>query len=53
MSPEEIRSTIKAVTDEIATQGYMDVAKFPDMPDDARALFGTLATAANQYLAAR
>jgi len=51
MSPEEIRGTIKAVADEIATQGYTDAAKFPDMPEDARALFRTLLSAANQYLA--
>jgi len=53
MPPEEIRSTIKAVADEITAQGYMDAAKFPDMPEDARALFGTLLGAANQYLAAQ
>jgi cytochrome c556 len=53
MPQEEIRATIKAVADEIATQGYMDAAKFPDMPDDARALFGTLLSAAKQYLAAQ
>jgi cytochrome c556 len=52
MSQEEIRGTIKAVADEIATQGYTDAAKFPEMPDDARSLFGTLLSAANQYLAA-
>jgi hypothetical protein len=53
MSPEEIRSTIKAVADEITSQGYTDAAKFPDMPQDARALFSTLLNAANQYLAAQ
>ncbi len=53
MSQEEIRATIKAVADEITTQGYTDAAKFPDMPDDARALFGTLLNAAKQYLAAQ
>jgi hypothetical protein len=50
MSPEEIRGTIKAVADEIATQGYTDPAKFPDMPEDARALFRTLLSAASQYV---
>ena len=53
MSQEEIRGTIKAVADEIATQGYTDAAKFPDMPDDARALFGTLLSTAKQYLTAQ
>ena len=53
MSPEEIRGTIKAVEDEITTEGYMDAAKFPDMPDDARTLFGTLLSAAKQYMAAQ
>ena len=51
MSTEEIRATIKAVADEIADRGYTDAAKFPDMPEDARTLFRTLSTAANQYLA--
>ena len=50
MSQEEIRATIKAVADEITAQGYADAAKFPDMPDDARALFSALLSAAKQYL---
>ena len=53
LSPEEIHAIIKAVADEITTQGYMDAVKYPDMPDDARALFNSLLSAANQYLAAQ
>jgi hypothetical protein len=53
MSQEEIHGTIKTVADEITAQGYTDAAKFPDMPDDARALFATLLGAAKQYLAAQ
>ena len=53
MSQEEIRATIKAVADEITAQGYTDASKFPDMPEDARALFATLLSGANQYLAAQ
>lgn len=53
MSPEEIHQTIQSVAAEIVKQGYVDAAKHPDMPADARALFQNLLDAANAYLAPR
>lgn len=53
MSTEEIHRTIKSVADEIVSEGYADTSKYPDMPDDARALFHNLLDAANQYLGAQ
>ncbi len=50
LSPEQVHATVKAVADEIAQKGYLDPAKTPDMPADARALFKNLLDTANQYL---
>ena len=53
MSPDEIRGTIQSVAEEIIREGYTDPAKHPDMPEDARALFLTLLTTANQYIGSK
>ena len=51
LAPEQVRGIIQGVVKEISDKGYLDPAKHPDMPDDARNLFRTLADAGNKYLA--
>ena len=50
VSPDEVRRIIKSVADEIVSKGYSDPSKNSDVPADARSLFQTLLTTANQYL---
>ncbi|HVW11179.1 MAG TPA: hypothetical protein VHC90_21485 [Bryobacteraceae bacterium] len=50
LAPEQVRSIIRGVMKEINDKGYLDPAKHPDMPQDARNLFQTLADAGNKYL---
>ena len=50
LATEEVRRIIQSVADEIAAKGYLDATKNPEMPEDARSLFHTLADAAHQYL---
>ncbi len=53
MAPDEVRKTIQSVADEIVSQNYLDPAKYPRMPDDARGLIRQLLDAAKQYLGAQ
>ncbi|HVW11178.1 MAG TPA: hypothetical protein VHC90_21480 [Bryobacteraceae bacterium] len=50
LAPAQVREIIQAVVKEMNDKGYLDPAKYPDMPDDARSLFRTLSEAANKYL---
>jgi len=51
LTPEQVKEIIQGVVTEINDKGYLDSAKHPDMPEDARNLFRTLADAGNKYLA--
>jgi len=50
LTPAQVRDIIQGVMKEINDKGYLDPAKHPDMPQDARNLFQTLADAGNKYL---
>jgi len=50
LAPAQVREIIQGVMKEINDKGYLDPAKHPDMPEDARNLFRTLADAGNKYL---
>ena len=50
LAPAQVRDIIQGVMKEINDKGYLDAAKHPDMPEDARNLFRTLADAGNKYL---
>jgi hypothetical protein len=50
LAPAQVREIIQGVMKEINDKGYLDPAKHPDMPQDARGLFQTLADAGNKYL---
>jgi hypothetical protein len=50
LTPAQVRDIIQGVMKEINDNGYLDPAKHPDMPEDARNLFRTLADAGNKYL---
>jgi hypothetical protein len=50
LAPAQQREIIQGVVKEINDKGYLDPAKHPDMPADARNLFQTLADAGNKYL---
>ncbi len=50
LAPEQVRAIIQGVVKEINDKGYLDPARHPDMPADARNLFQTLVDAGNKYL---
>jgi len=50
LTPAQVRDIIQGVMKEINDNGYLDPAKHPDMPEDARNLFRALADAGNKYL---
>jgi hypothetical protein len=50
LAPAEVREIIQGVMKEINGKGYLDPAQHPEMPEDARNLFRTLADAGNKYL---